>query len=171
MNDSAEALPDARCSAREPGAGHRQPGGVVAVPCCSHAYTFVEKLQTASTKFRLQQAADTAAPFTKNFLRHYYDLYCLIGHPEVLAFIGAPDYEARKRQHFRGGDELNIAGNPAFTLSDPAVGERYQHKYEETAGRPVLRRPGPVCRYPGAHRRTHRSSLSHEHQEFDSIVC
>ncbi|RTL17123.1 MAG: nucleotidyl transferase AbiEii/AbiGii toxin family protein [Rhodocyclaceae bacterium] len=106
----------------------------VDVPCYSPAYTFVEKLQTVSTKFRLQQAADPAAPFPKNFLRHYYDLYCLLAHPEVLAFIGTPDYEARKRQRFRGGDELNIARNPAFTLSDPTVRERYQRKYEETAG-------------------------------------
>lgn len=37
----------------------------------------------------------------------------------VLAFIGTPDYEARKRQRFWGGDELNIACNPA-------VGERCQ---------------------------------------------
>ena len=86
---------------------------------------------------RLQQAAafvTPAAPFPKNFLRHYYDLYCLLAHPEVLAFIGTPDYQARKRQRFRGGDELNIALNPAFTLSDPTVRERYQRKYEETAG-------------------------------------
>ena len=106
----------------------------VDVPCYSPAYTFVEKLQTVSTKFRLQQAADPVAPFPKNFLRHYYDLYCLLAHPEVLAFIGTPDYEARKRQRFPGGDELNIARNPAFTLSDPTVRERYQRKYEETAG-------------------------------------
>lgn len=91
----------------------------VAVPCYSPAYTFVEKLQTVSTKFRLQQVAASVAPaaqFPKNFLRHYYDLYCVLGHPEELAFIGTPDYEARKRKRFRGGDELNIVRNPAFTL-------------------------------------------------------
>ncbi|MCK2097635.1 nucleotidyl transferase AbiEii/AbiGii toxin family protein [Thauera aromatica] len=109
----------------------------VEVPCYSPAYTFVEKLQTVSTKFRLQQAAasvDPAAPFPKNFLRHYYDLYCLLAHPEVLAFIGTPAYEVRKQQRFRAGDELDIARNPAFTLSEPTVRERYQRKYEETAG-------------------------------------
>ena len=106
----------------------------VDVPCYSPAYTFVEKLQTVSTKFRLQQAADPDAPFPKNFLRHYYDLYCLLAHPEVLAFIGTAEYALRKQQRFRSGDELNIARNPAFTLIDPAVRARYQHKYEETAG-------------------------------------
>ena len=105
----------------------------VDVPCYSPAYTFVEKLQTVSTKFRLQQAADSSA-FPKNFLRHYYDLYCLLAHPEVLAFIGTPEYEARKLQRFRGGDNLHIASNPAFTLNDPAVRERYERKYLETAG-------------------------------------
>jgi len=57
------------------------------VPCYSPAYTFVEKLQTVSTKFRNQQAlqasgADAAESFPKNFLRHYYDLYCLLQSPE-----------------------------------------------------------------------------------------
>ena len=104
------------------------------VPCYSPAYTFVEKLQTVSTKFRLQQAADPAASFPKNFLRHYYDLYCLLDYPEVLAFVGTPEYAARKQQRFRGGDELNIARNPAFSLSDPVMRERYTRKYQETAG-------------------------------------
>jgi hypothetical protein len=61
-------------------------------------------------------------------------LYCLLAHPEVLAFIGTAEYALRKQQRFRSGDELNIARNPAFTLIDPAVRARYQHKYEETAG-------------------------------------
>ncbi len=106
----------------------------VGVPCYSPAYTFVEKLQTVSTKFRLQQATAPAAPFPKNFLRHYYDLYCLLAHPEVLAFIGTPEYEMRKQQRFRGADNVHIASNPAFILSDHAVRARYEGKYQETAG-------------------------------------
>ena len=63
----------------------------VDVPCYSPAYTFVEKLQTVSTKFRQQQDAEV---FPKNFLRHYYDLYCLLDNPEVQAFLGTTAYHA-----------------------------------------------------------------------------
>lgn len=101
------------------------------VLCYSPAYTFVEKLQTVSTKFRLQQAA--GGQFPKNFLRHYYDLYCLLAHPEVIAFIGTPAYEARKQERFRTGDNLHIASNEAFLIKDPAIRALYNDKYRETA--------------------------------------
>ncbi|MGC2165070.1 MAG: nucleotidyl transferase AbiEii/AbiGii toxin family protein [Gallionella sp.] len=78
------------------------------VACYSPAYTFVEKLQTVSTKFRMQQESNT---FPKNFMRHYYDLYCLLDSPEVMSFIGTPTYQARKIERFRSGDNLDIASN------------------------------------------------------------
>ncbi len=107
------------------------------VPCYSPAYTFVEKLQTVSTKFRHQQAlqasvAEAAQSFPKNFLRHYYDLYCLLGSPEVQAFIGSPEYHARKRLRFPKADNLDIATNEAFRLSDPHARQLYARKYAET---------------------------------------
>lgn len=111
----------------------------LAVPCYSPAYTFVEKLQTVSTKFRNQQdlqavASSAAESFPKNFLRHYYDLYCLLVSPEVLAFIGTPEYRARKKVRFRQADNLDIASNEAFLLSDPAVRQLYASKFQETQG-------------------------------------
>ena len=102
------------------------------VLCYSPAYTFVEKLQTVSTKFRQQQSA-TSKVFPKNFLRHYYDLYCLLEHPEVQAFIGTAGYETRKVQRFRAGDTLVIADNDAFLLKDPVTRSLYATKYHETA--------------------------------------
>lgn len=50
------------------------------VKCYHPGYTLVEKLQTISTKFRKQQEAEE---FSKNFLRHYYDVYCLLQHSDV----------------------------------------------------------------------------------------
>ena len=44
------------------------------VKCYHPAYTLVEKLQAVSTKFRQQQES---GGFPVNFLRHYYDIYCL----------------------------------------------------------------------------------------------
>ncbi len=100
------------------------------VPCYHPGYTFVEKLQTVSTKFRQQQEKKDLPP---NFLRHYYDISQLLDHPEVAAFIGTPKYHARKEQRFRKGDNLNIAENEAFLLSDPGTREQYILAYQKTA--------------------------------------
>lgn len=92
-------------------------------------YTFVEKLQTISTKYRRLAESDT---FPSNFLRHYYDVYCLLALPEVLAFLGTPGYAARKAQRFRTGDEQVIARNPAFLLESPAERARFEAEYRKT---------------------------------------
>jgi len=100
------------------------------VPCYHPGYTFVEKLQTVSTKFRQQQQKGELPP---NFLRHYYDISQLLDHPEVTAFIGTPEYHARKAQRFRKDDNLNIAENEAFLLSDPETRKQYTLAYRNTA--------------------------------------
>lgn len=61
------------------------------VSCYHPGYTFVEKLQTVSTKFRQQQSTGELPP---NFLRHYYDISQLLDHPEVAAFIATPEYHS-----------------------------------------------------------------------------
>ena len=100
------------------------------VPCYHPGYTFVEKLQTVSTKFRLQQHNRALPP---NYLRHYYDISQLLGHPDVTAFIGTPAYHARKEQRFRKEDNLIIAENEAFLLSDAATRKQYALAYQATA--------------------------------------
>lgn len=102
----------------------------VGVACYSPAYTFVEKLQTVSTKFRKQQEAGT---FPKNFLRHYYDIYCLLGNAQVQAFIGTAEYVAHKQARFPQADNQHIASNEAFLLSRPETRTLYQREYEKTA--------------------------------------
>lgn len=100
------------------------------VPCYHPGYTFVEKLQTVSTKFRQQQKKGEPP---QNFMRHYYDISQLLDHPAVAAFIGTPEYQARKAHRFRRDDNLNIAENEAFLLSDPATREQYTRAYQVTA--------------------------------------
>ena len=111
-----------------------------AVPCYDPGYTLVEKLQTISTKFRQQQET---GEFPVNFMRHYYDVYCLLKRPEVQAFIGTDRYKAHKARRFRPGDNLNIAQNEAFILGDPQTRETYTRAFEATsalyyAGNPML---------------------------------
>ena len=97
-----------------------------AVPCYDPRYTFVEKLQTISTKYRKQQEfGDSPA----EFMRHYYDVYCLLDRPEVQEFIGTDAYEAHKKKRFRGGDNTNIAENQAFVLGDPDTRKLYTRAF------------------------------------------
>jgi hypothetical protein len=101
-----------------------------AVACYDPRYTFVEKLQTISTKFRQQQASQE---FPINFMRHYYDVYSLLRRPEVQAFIGTSDYQAHKTKRFRAGDNLNIAQNQAFILADPETRKAYAQAFAESS--------------------------------------
>jgi len=99
------------------------------VLCYHPGFTFVEKLQTISTKFRQQQ---TTGKFPINFMRHYYDVYCLLNMPEVQKFIGTTDYLAHKERRFRKDDNLVIAENEAFLLRDKITREQYAEAYTRT---------------------------------------
>jgi len=99
------------------------------VACYDPGYTFVEKLQTISTKFRQQQAS---GEFPINFMRHYYDVYSLLQRPKVQAFIGTAVYTAHKEKRFRGGDNRDIKTNQAFILSDPATRALYAKAFAES---------------------------------------
>lgn len=100
-----------------------------AVACYHPGYTLVEKLQTISTKYRQQQETGT---MPVNFMRHYYDAYCLLAVPEVQAFIGTPEYQAHKQKRFRTGDNPVIKENEAFRLSDPTTRQEYEKAYTAT---------------------------------------
>jgi len=96
------------------------------VACYDPRYTFVEKLQTISTKFRLQQK-NRESPV--GFMRHYYDVYSLLQRRDVQEFIGTEAYKAHKAKRFRGGDNPNIPQNEAFNLSDPDTRETYANGF------------------------------------------
>jgi|AntRauTorcE11897_2_1112592.scaffolds.fasta_scaffold04969_3 hypothetical protein len=100
------------------------------VKCYSAGYTLVEKLQTISTKYRQQQKS---GGFPKNFLRHYYDVYCLLQDKEVRSFIGTDDYHTHKQRRFPTADNPVIAENEAFLLNDPETRKVYEDEYIKTA--------------------------------------
>jgi len=110
------------------------------VPCYDPRYTFVEKLQTVSTKFRRQQES---GEFPANFMRHYYDIYKLLQRPEVRSFIGTPEYKAHKDNRFPKADNKNIAENESFIVSNPATRKLYEDAFAKTSalyykGKPTL---------------------------------
>lgn len=103
----------------------------VAIACYDPGYTFVEKLQTIATKFRQGQADGVPRA---NMMRQYYDVYCLLGHPDVQAFIGTEAYHAHKVERFPSADlEIPIASNEAFLLKDPQTRNLYRERYLATS--------------------------------------
>lgn len=99
------------------------------VPCYHPGFTFVEKLQTISTKYRIEQKTGV---MPKNFMRHYYDICQLLDHPDVISFVSTPEYHQRKKKRFRKDDHLVIAENEAFVLSDPSTRQKYTKAYQAT---------------------------------------
>ncbi len=101
------------------------------VLCYNPGYTFVEKLQTIVTKFRREKESGEELP---NLMRQYYDLYSLLGHTEVQAFIGTDEYIAHKKTRFPIRDqEIPLAENEALKLSDPNLRARFEQRYKATA--------------------------------------
>ena len=101
------------------------------VACYEPGYTLVEKLQTISTKFRRHKETGR---MPQNFLRHYYDVYCLLGDPHVQSFIGSGAYFAHKVARFPAADEKALDRNPAFLLKDPATRSLFEAAYLRTSG-------------------------------------
>ncbi|KRB93218.1 nucleotidyl transferase AbiEii/AbiGii toxin family protein [Sphingomonas sp. Root720] len=100
------------------------------VHCYEPGFTLVEKLQTISTKFRRQQETGT---LPQNFLRHYYDLYCLLDDASVQAFVGTEAYLAHKAARFPQPDDPDISRNPAFRLDHADTRAAFGRSYRQTA--------------------------------------
>ena len=101
------------------------------ITCYHPGYTLVEKLQTIATKFRIEQ---TTRKVGVNFMRQYYDVYCLLGNKEILNFIGTPEYKKHKEKRFPKIDlEIPIQKNEAFLLATKGIRAAYTERYKKTA--------------------------------------
>jgi hypothetical protein len=69
----------------------------------------------------------------QNFMRHYYDVYCLLDDAGVQAFIGTQDYTSHKDRRFMAADNKDISKNQAFVLNDPVVRASYRAAYIATS--------------------------------------
>jgi hypothetical protein len=98
--------------------------------CYDHRYTFVEKLQTIATKFRKEM---NTGEVPTNYMRQYYDVYCLLGDKGIQEFIGTDEYKQHKENRFPEDDlKIPINENEAFLLSDKRIREKFQKRYELT---------------------------------------
>lgn len=103
----------------------------VDIKCYHPGYTLVEKLQTIATKYRQEQESSEEK---QNFMRQYYDVSRLLRNPDVLAFIGTPEYKQHKIDRFPKKDlETPLDKNEAFLLSDPIIRARFKVRYQSTA--------------------------------------
>ncbi len=99
--------------------------------CYHPGYTLVEKLQTIATKFRNEQSSGNKGV---NFMRQYYDVFCLLGSPEVLDFIGKEGYQVHKKKRFPTVDyAIPINKNEAFLLSSKEIRADFMTRYKTTA--------------------------------------
>jgi len=101
------------------------------IHCYDSRYTFVEKLQTIVTKFR-QESADGVE--RKNYIRQYYDVYCLLGLKEVQEFLGTGNYIDHKTRRFPTIDlAAEVSQNEAFLLSSSHLRSKFRERYLSTA--------------------------------------
>jgi hypothetical protein len=102
----------------------------LSVLCYNPEFTFVEKLQTISTKYRKFRET---GKLPSNFLRHYNDVYALLDVEAVQQFIGTKKYELRKKQRFPKADERRISMNPAFLFAEMDEFKQFEKEYKATA--------------------------------------
>ena len=86
------------------------------VLCYEASHTFVEKLQAISTKYRKLKASGT---LETNFVRHYYDVYCLLKDAGVKSFAETAEFETYRQKRFPAADfVIPLSENQAFLLHD-----------------------------------------------------
>jgi hypothetical protein len=104
----------------------------IGVQCYHPGYTLVEKLQTIVRKFRNRD--NPGASDDKNFMRQYYDVYCLLGDSDIQAFIGTPEYLTHKATRIKGADnQIPLQEHPALLLSDSEIRESFKNRYQSTS--------------------------------------
>ena len=102
------------------------------VRCYHPGYTLVEKLQTIIRKYRNRNAPEESN--NKNFMRQYYDVYCLLGNEEIIAFTKTSEYEAHKTARIKGADKtIPVAEHPALLLEDAETRKTFKARYDATS--------------------------------------
>ena len=109
------------------------------VPCYEPGYTLVEKLQAVAKKYR-QYKSGEAQP--KNFMRHYYDIHCLLVDPAVRQFTQSEGFDEHVKATFSDTElETPMNENQAFLLDDEADFGQFKSEYESKADLYYLGQP------------------------------
>lgn len=113
-----------------------------AVKCFNPEYTFVDKLQTICRRFRQHRDRnDAERDRPRQFMRHYYDLFMLLGVERVQKFIGTKAYADYKTEKLKGADAAEFAARTPFTLPDAGLLALFDEEFETM--NTLLLGPGP----------------------------
>ena len=102
------------------------------LPCYDPRYTFVEKLQAIVTKYSSYKNSESGGNLPDNFLRHYYDIYCLLGLKEVVDFIDTEEYKKYKKERFRSHDTV-IKNCDGFSLKEIEERKVFLNHYQASS--------------------------------------
>ena len=104
----------------------------IGVQCYHPGFTLIEKLQTIIRKYRNKD--NPGASDDKNFMRQYYDVYCLLGDSDIQAFIGSTQYLAHKALRIKGADkQMLLQEHPALLLKETEYRESFESRYQSTS--------------------------------------
>jgi len=100
--------------------------------CYDLRYTFVEKLQTILTKYRVMEETGHTQV---NFLRQYYDIYQLLQLSEVQDFLGSAEYQKHKHHRFPKAElEIPVKENQAILLENSEIRTHLKSLYQNSKG-------------------------------------
>ncbi len=106
------------------------------VLCYLPEYTFVEKVQTIISKHRkeIQKSEAGSTDDQVNFMRQYYDVYCLLNTESVIEFIGSEKYKEHKKKRIKGADAaIDLKNHPALTLEDENIFNSFKERYQKSS--------------------------------------
>ena len=104
----------------------------VGVQCYHPGYTLIEKLQTIIRKYRNKD--NPGASDDKNFMRQYYDVFCLLGDSDIQSFIGSSEYLAHKAVRIKGADsQILLKEHPALLLTETEHRASFKSRYQSTS--------------------------------------
>ena len=88
------------------------------------------EMKTISRRYRQHKSRGDERDRPREFLRHYYDLYMLLGMARVTAFIGTSDYDKYKVEKLKGLDAEAFASKKPFTLDEGQTFALFEKEYE-----------------------------------------
>ncbi len=94
------------------------------ISCYNPEYTFVEKMDAITRKYDQYKKIKK---IPQNFLRHYYDLYCLLNQKEIQNFIGTKEYQDYKKENLKMDSTVD---HPAFLLKDSNERKLFEKEYK-----------------------------------------
>jgi hypothetical protein len=106
------------------------------VLCYLPEYTFVKKVQTIISKHRkeIQKLKAGSTDDQVNFMRQYYDVYCLLNNKSVIEFIGSEKYKEHKKKRIKGADAtIDLKNHPALTLEDENIFNSFKERYQKSS--------------------------------------